>query len=179
DVSRFRFDRGGAGGDGDTVAELARAAARFRAELTVECDPAAREQTLSRIAHERASLRERLDGVTPDLTRHIEARGGDPRLYALLEELMAERDLNDLERRFTTTFVSNPASGEFVKGHAIVLAELGLCPFRGKVVRDQALFEGAGAKRRRAEHIVVRMAFVHELYRDEAMLLYRGAAVDG
>ena len=179
DVARFQFDRGGRSGEGDAVAELASAAARFGGELTVECDCAERERTLSRIAHERASLRERLDHVRPDPVRHVDAREGDPGLYALVEELMAERDLDDLERRFSTTFVSNPASGEFIKGHAIVLAELGLCPFRGKVVRDQALFEGAGTKKRRAEHIVVRMAFVHELFRNETLVLYRGAAVDG
>ena len=38
---------------------------------------------------------------------------------------MTERGLAALDRDFTETFVSNPNSGELVKGHAIVLAELG------------------------------------------------------
>ncbi|HET6866787.1 MAG TPA: hypothetical protein VFH80_12790 [Solirubrobacteraceae bacterium] len=63
-----------------------------------------------------------------DLTRHISRREGDPRLYDLLDEVMTDRGLAELDHDFSATFVTNPASGELVKGHAIVLAELGLCP---------------------------------------------------
>lgn len=49
------------------------------------------------------------------------------------------------------------------KGHAIVLAEMGLCPYSGKVVRDRALFAGDGAKERRRAHILLRLAFTQEL----------------
>lgn len=62
------------------------------------------------------------------------------------------------------TFVSNPASGELVKGHAIVLAELGPCPYRGEIVRHPELFTGQWSKPRRAEHLVVRLAFMQELF---------------
>ena len=53
---------------------------------------------------------------------------------------------------------SNPRSGELVKGHAIVLAELGLCPYRGKAVRDPSTFDGERSRARRAEHLVARLA---------------------
>ena len=59
--------------------------------------------------------------------------------------------------------MSNPHSGEMAKGHAIVLAEMGLCPYSGKVVRDRALFAGDGAKERRRAHILLRLAFTQEL----------------
>ena len=79
-------------------------------------------------------------------------------------------------------FVSNPRSGELVKGHAIVLAELGLCPYRGRIVRDAGLFAEPWSKERRARHVVVRLAFVHALWSilgEEGVVLYRGAATDG
>jgi hypothetical protein len=68
-------------------------------------------------------------------------------------------ELRDLDDAFFRTWASNPRSGELVKGHAIVLAELGLAPFAGTVVRDPALFAGAWSKERRAAHIVARLAW--------------------
>jgi hypothetical protein len=87
-----------------------------------------------------------------------------------------------MDAGFAETFVSNPRSGELVKGHAIVLAELGLCPYRGTVVRDPDLFTGAWSKERRAEHLVARLAFTQALWAGlghPALTLYRGAAADG
>jgi len=43
---------------------------------------------------------------------------------------------------------------------AIVLAEMGLVPYRGQVVRTPDLFEGRGAEERRREYLVHRLAFV-------------------
>jgi hypothetical protein len=191
DVGRFQFARDGSVADGVAVAELARAAARFAGEVAIACDPSAHAQTLQRIAIEREKLSERLtrdrssmaELVDPaDLARCVEASEGDARLFALLDRAMMACGVADLERRFSATFASNPASGEFVKGHAIVLAELGLCPYRGKMVRDPGLFAGPGAKERRAQHIVARLAFTQALWGsggEQAVTLYRGAAVDG
>ncbi len=78
--------------------------------------------------------------------------------------------------------VSNPHSGELVKGHAIVLAELGLCGYHGSVVRDPSLFGTGWTRRRRAQHLIVRLAFAREMWRAVAAdppTLYRAAAVDG
>jgi hypothetical protein len=163
------------------VAELEGALRRFDRELLIEPDPAARQETLRRIDRARADVRIELPAPL-DLSARVQARAGDPELFTLLDGLVADRDVADLEQRFADAFVSNPRSGEFVKGHAIVLAELGLCPYRGKVVRDPGVFEGAGRKERRAEHLVARLAFTYELWStvgDETVTLYRGAAVDG
>ena len=78
--------------------------------------------------------------------------------------------------------MSNPRSRELVKGHAIVLAELGLCPYHDRVVRDAHLFTEPWTKEQRAEHITTRLAFIHELWASwgsQTVTLYRGAAVDG
>lgn len=117
------------------------------------------------------------------MAARVGAREGDARLFDVLDELMTDHGVADLEHRFATAFVSNPSSGELVKGHAIVLAELGLCPYRGKVVRDPDLFAGPWSKPRRAEHLIARLAFTWELWTlvvdDGTVTVYRGAAVDG
>jgi hypothetical protein len=185
DVGRFQFAVGVSVADPVAVSELERAAARFAGELEIACDPDACEETWRRIAAERQKLSEGLArdrSSIDDLDRRVGAREGDPRLFALLGEAMTARGVADLERRFCATFASNPASGEFVKGHAIVLAELGLAPYRGKVVRDAGLFAGPYAKPRRARHLVARLAFTQALWAtcgEHAVTLYRGAAVDG
>jgi len=141
----------------------------------------ARDETVARIERARREVGVELPARV-DLPARMEARAGDPELFALLDEVMIARGVADLEQRFATTFVSNPRSGEFVKAHAIVLAELGLCPYRGKVVRDPGVFEGPCSRARRAAHLVARLAFTRELWSSvgvESVTLYRGAAVDG
>lgn len=111
----------------------------------------------------------------------IARRAGDPTLMALADRLVARRGLAELDREFCTTFVSNPAA-EMIKGHAIVLAELGLCPYEGKIVRDPALFADAGTKEHRRQHVVLRMALAQELWARtgrQTITLFRGATSDG
>ena len=61
-----------------------------------------------------------------------------------------------------------------------MLAELGLCPFSGTVVRDPELFDGAWSKQRGAEHLLARMGFVQAVFAAAAPpMLYRGITVDG
>jgi hypothetical protein len=185
EVRRFQFARGGSVATSAAVDELERATARFDREMVIESDDKVRDQTLHRIAMVREGLRDWLAAREPpaiDVAHHIARREGDPRLYALLEEVMAARGLERLDHEFTAAFVSNPGSGELVKGHAIVLAELGLCPYRGKVVRHRELFTGEWTKTRRAEHLVARLAFGQELFSGlgiDTLTVYRGLAVDG
>jgi hypothetical protein len=185
DVRRFQFARGGSVAPPAALAELERATARFDRALVIEPDGDALDQTTRRIAAAREDIRDQLAGkdVPPiDLAHHISRREGDARLYALLDEVMATRGLNHLDHEFSATFVSNPASGELVKGHAIVLAELGLCPYHGKIVRHPDLFAGHWSKARRAEHLIARLAFEQALFSIwgvDTVTVYRGAAVDG
>lgn len=181
EIGRFQFARGGSVAPDRSISELERARRRFDHDLVVDCDPALRSRTLERIDHERGRVRRRLGSIgRVDIAACVDARSGHPGLFDLLDEVMTARGVNDLEERFASAFVTNPRSGEFIKGHAIVLAELGLCPYRGKVVRDPNMFEGPLCKARRAEHLIARLAFTYELWsREDSITLYRGAAVDG
>jgi hypothetical protein len=78
--------------------------------------------------------------------------------------------------------VSNPGSGEIVKGHRVVLAELGLADYAGNVVRDPATFEGKWTRERRIDHIVTRLAFVRALFDRlglQTVTVWRGASIEG
>jgi hypothetical protein len=180
-ISAFQFSVGALPASERDLASLQRARERFDRDLTIGAEPATRQSTLASVARRRKDVASWLAArrAQVDIAAHIESREGDPGIYELVEEFFAERGLGELESCFSATFVSNPASGELVKGHAIVAAELGLCPFRGKVARDPELFSGAWSRDRRAEHLTWRLALVQELWRSlggEGLACYRGAA---
>ena len=73
--------------------------------------------------------------------------------------------------------MSYPQSGDLIKGHRIVVAELGLVPYEGKVVRNPTLFDGLWNKQRRSYHLISRLTFVHESFARlglSRLTLYRG-----
>jgi hypothetical protein len=184
EVKRFQFARASQSASAAEVGELRKAAASFDRELVVDAVHTVKQATLSRIAAERRALRDVFGEARCelDVERAIAQREGDDRLYKLLDHYMTDRGVADLDQRFARTFVSNPRSGEFVKGHAVVLAELGLCPYRGQVVRDPTVFAAENAKSRRAAHLVARLSFTQELWATlgyDTVPLYRGTAAEG
>lgn len=167
DVGRYQFTAGAARASAGQLVEMERVAARLDMPLHVAAGPAARAAARERIAGERALAASWLAGRIPgdlDLPARVACREGDPRLIGVLEEYLKCRGLLDLERLFAQAFVSNPAAGEMVKAHAIVLAEMGLCPFEGKVIRDPAVLSGELSRERRSEHLLARLAFSGALW---------------
>jgi len=186
DADCFQFPHGAPRADAATLARIEAAIARLDRPLSVACDPADRTRTQEQLAALRdeaaAWLEAASDWARTGATLDPGAREGDPRLWADLRAWLELRDLWDVEDAFATRYVSNPRSGEMVKGHRIVLAELGLVPFRGTVLRDPHTFSGRFARARRAEHLLARMAFVHAVFARAGLthpLLYRGMALDG
>ncbi len=116
-----------------------------------------------------------------ELAGPIESRTGDPECSRLLAAYLAERELAEIDDAFARAFVSNPRSGELVKGHAVVLAELGLCSYAGKVIRGDDVFSGAWSRDRRGEHLIARLAFTSALWARAVpgkLPLYRALASD-
>lgn len=182
-VADFQFARDSAMASRGDERELQEARRRFDLPLVIEVDAAAAARTARAIAAQRQLVRKALTAVvgSVDLAAHVASREGSPEVAAIVRDLLTERDLAELDDRFAATFVSNPDSGELVKGHAIVLAELGLCQYQGKAPRDPQLFE-QWSKDRRAEHIVLRLALTPELYArvtGQTVTLFRAAAVEG
>jgi hypothetical protein len=165
-VGGFQFEPGQASADVGTVAALDEAGRRFDRPLSIPCAETERADTAARIEAARTKARGFLPGPSP---------------FVALEAFLEGRGLSTMEEAFAERFVSNASSGELVKGHAIVLAQLGLCPYEGKVVRSPDLFAGEWSEDRRADHIVSRLGFVRELHAVdglERVTLYRGLASD-
>ncbi len=186
DVSRFQFPRGSETLAPADVRDLEQLAARLGRHVEIPAAPEDREATLVDLARERERLRPLLPGrqrlAEIELERCVRERTGSPVAAAALQELLEAAGLESLERLLSETYVSNPGSGEVVKGHAVVIAEMGLCPYSGRAVRDERLFEGDGARERRRSHILLRMAFLQELTAllgVTAVELYRGVALEG
>jgi hypothetical protein len=186
EVGKFQFALDGTAAAPAVVAEYERAVQRLDRTITVAAEPSARRATLRELAAERARTREwlarRLPAGTLDLPGMIGARTGDERLFGLVDEFMDARSLAEVEDRFSTVFVSNPGSGEVVKGHALVLAEMGLAPYHGKVIRDPRALEDAWSRLCRRAHVLARLALVHELLAHaglSAVTLYRGVSMEG
>src|SRR6185295_14271136 len=117
-----------------------------------------------------------------DLASRLPSRRGDPRLWADLRAYLSPRNLWEIEDGFAAHFVSNPHAGERVKGHRIVLAELGLAAYHGKIVRDTATFAAPWTREARGEHVLTRMAFVQAVIERAVgadVALYRGTTTDG
>ncbi len=110
----------------------------------------------------------------------VHLRKGSPALIKDLQRFLEHHGLWELEERFSSTYVSNPRSGELIKGHGIVLAEMGLAPFHGKVVRDPNTFIHY-PKPVRQHHILWRLAFLRALFAElncPHLLVYRGIRVN-
>lgn len=179
-VSHFQFPLDAPRADVATAAALAAAVDRFSRSLDIPVDPRARTRTRARLREEEG----RAAAVLGDAPRHVDLgkRLGDDAVQRLLHDFLAARELTDLEAGFAERYASNPASGELVKGHEIVIARLGLVPYHGTIVRDPGLFAGEWSEERRAEHVIARLGFVRAMLRaagHDRIWLYRGLAADG
>jgi hypothetical protein len=186
DVSHFQFERGTASLTSSAVDDLEQAVVKFDRTIEIQASKEARTRTLQAVKHQRdlirAELAARPELRNVDLQECVRTRQGSASAFAALDSLIEAAGLGSLEQSFAATYVSNPGSGEIVKGHSMVIAEMGLYSYSGKIVRDDRLFQGDGTKEQRRAHIVLRLAFMQELMALLAVStveLYRGMAVDG
>lgn len=185
DVGKFQFAKAAGRADTSTLVRYEDAVARFDRTMTVAVDKDVAAITTARIAEQTEDAAAWLEehsaffgegGVLP-----IDQLEGDPLLHDDLIRYLESRGVADIEDAVTETYVSNPHSGEVIKGHRIVLAELGLVPYRGKTVRDQKTFDGAWSRRRRADHIVARLGFVRACFARAGLrraVLYRSLSFE-
>jgi len=184
-AGNFQFERGSELNDDARIAEIEAIAIRFDRPLAIACHAKAAAQTASRLAAEVESAQRWLHDQSDFLAHGAmlpdpAGRLGDPRLAGDLERYMRQRAQWDIEDAFSRTFVSAPMD-EMVKGHRIVIAELGLVPYEGKVARDDRLFDATWDTARRTGHIIARLAFLRALFGALNMThvtLYRGMSTD-
>ncbi len=185
-IGRFQFALGSQLAASEHIAAFRAAIERFDKPLRIDVDERVAGETRARLARKREQAGAWLSGHSQFFTAGarlpVDEPAGAPLLLEDLRSYLQAHGLDDLEDAFATQWASNADSGEFIKGHRIVVAELGLSPFEGKIVRDPKLFDGAASKARRAEHILTRMAFTQEVFSRsgiERPLLYRTISCAG
>jgi hypothetical protein len=125
-VSRFQFTLDAQLADAATVAAYTDAVRRFDEVVEIPIDAARQSATFERLARERVAVMswfsESSTWAHGDRVLDFDALRGDTRLFDDVGTFMSSRNLTDVETAFTRGYVSNPAAGEDVKGHAIVAA---------------------------------------------------------
>jgi hypothetical protein len=185
-VSRFQFARGSVTASEGEVGHYEQAVQKFDRPLRIPSKDSARVESEARIAVLRQDagrwLKTEPAAIRSSTSLDDLWRTGNSVLWNALTSYFTAIGLADIEDAFATQYVRNPESGELIKGHRIVLAELGLVSYLGKQVRDPVLFDGQWNKDRRSDHILYRLAFVRELFSrlgHSSVVLYRGFSCDG
>jgi len=185
-VGFYQFVRGCTRADAEQVAVCRAAMIGFDRPLVVPAQLDALPETEARLDRAQQDATTWLQSHSRWLAQgawlpDISTLQGSPLLAEDLQRFMQELDLLDMEERFAQQFVSNPASGELVKGHRLVIAALGLVDFEGKAIRDPTLFDDAWSRARRAEHVIARMGFVRAWLAaagQATVPLHRGVSTD-
>lgn len=183
-VERFQFERGSSRASSGVVEGLEAQVRQFAVPLVIECDGERTKATstaLERRRHEVVAwLADREPLPHAPIVDGVNRQASDA-IVSAFEAFMAERGLLDMDQAFAATYVSNPRSGEVVRGHLIVMAEMGIAPFHGTIVRDTSTFTGNWRRERRVEHVLWRTAFVQTMLVAiglEVVELHRGVAND-
>jgi hypothetical protein len=167
-VTSCQFERGAASATEASLRHIRSAVRKFNREAAVPLNKRNRKPTERRIAKLRSEvaawLKSESEFIASRGTIDPGSRRGSPLLAGDLEAFMKVRGLNDLEHGFAASMVSNPHAGEIAKGHALVLADLGLASFSGTVIRDPSTLEPPWTIERRRDHILARLAFVREAF---------------
>jgi hypothetical protein len=183
ELKRFQFERNATQATERQVGQLRQSLERFDRELLIRCTTSDRDASFKELGRRRRLVRDqfgvRLEAGGADAEQSIARREGRQQLFELTEEFLDEHGLASIERHLLVPLISNPRSGEAVKGHAIVLAELGLCPYQGQIIRDPDLFAGGRSKEVRSDHLLWRMALTQELWSPIGPVpVFRAAAND-
>lgn len=186
EIGKYQFALGSTRAPDQQIERFRRVVHRLDRPLSISCDARVSKETTAILMTERELAREWLSCESRFLASggcfQPGALDGIPLLYQDLHAYMDHHGLIDMEDRFASQWASNSESGELIKGFRIVVAELGLSPFEGKIVRDPQLFDEPWNKQRRAQYIMKRMAFVQEVFSQngtERPILYRTLSCAG
>jgi hypothetical protein len=185
EVHKYQFKKGSPKASAEAVGRIERQAARLNRQVEILCESSQRDETLAAISRER----ERAGAWLALHSRFFQSgqllpQGepeGSPLLYADTKDYMAQRGFGDLEALFTRQYVST-LNNETVKAHRIAVAQLGLAPYVGKILRDPAQTVGERSIERRTGHIIARMGFVQAVFEPAGqrhVILYRMESSEG
>ena len=181
DISSFQFPLGSKLAGPNDLARYEASVRQLNKPGSIGCDPEARRTTLSELerAEREAALWLSAQPASPSTLPKPEFSRptGLASLFDTLNLYMEHHGLADLEATFASHYVGKFHYSEFVKSHRIAIAEMGLVPYTGKILRDGAVLEGAFNRSGRRQHVIRRLGFVRALYAGLdtfPLLLYRG-----
>lgn len=184
-VSRFQFSRGSPRASAEATRRLEVQVDRFATPLVIEPDRDRSGATLADLRQRHLEtgvwLQDRETMLVRPAVEEQMRFGQSEQAVAVFEEFMKARGLLEMDHVLASSWVSNPNSGETVKGHLVVMAEMGLAAFHGGIVRDPLTFAGPWSRDRRADHVLWRLAFLHAMLRAmgrQELELYRGISSD-
>ena len=180
-IDRYQFEIGCPRISDEEHRSYQNAVARFNKPLEIIANQAQWTEAREKVQKGRKYAGDWLDGHSRFFAENVdvpppETREGPPLLFEDLRNYMESLDLWEIEDAFATDFVRFPLS-ELVKGHRIVLAELGFVSYWGQVTRKKDVFDDLWSKQNRGRHILSRFAFLQELFKRlgrERVLLFRG-----
>lgn len=187
DVHKYQFALGSDYAGAHAVQTFEAAARKFDHQLVIACDQDAARTSAREIDAARVDAAHWIARHSKFVTSNAElpdpaTRRGSETLCDDLLRYLTDLNLAEMEQVVAEQYVRNPDSGEIIKGHRIVLAEMGLVPFAGKIVRDPDTFAGVWSRMSRREHIVRRLNFLRALFESLGMshvTLFRGLNTTG
>jgi hypothetical protein len=185
EIGQYQFKKGSTRVSNEELGRIQAAITRWDRQVEIAPDPSCREQTLQLVAEERKRASSWLSRHSQFLASgHRLPEGepeGSPLLFRDIQTYLTERGLIDLEALFTRQYVS-AMNNESVKAHRIAIAELGLAPYQGKILRDPMQTMGAVSLDRRKTHVIVRMGVVQAMFESsgrDRIILYRMESSEG
>ena len=185
DIKRFQFEKDSKKLGPKSISDIRAAVRKYNSKITIEASNEDREKTQNIIAETKGQAKDWLQENSKFLKENDDIdftrKEGYESLYQDIKNYMKDHNLLEQEDLTTNSFVLNPASGEWVKGLKIMLAELGLVTYKGKKIRTDDIFKGAGNKLMRRKYIINRLAFLQalfELLAIEEVILYRGMSTE-
>lgn len=163
DVSKFLVPPSAHRMPEQQIKSLCKNIERLNRHIQIDADKTRFQDSTTQIRNIRhqakAILGQRLTELPSDPEKLFNSDAASAEWASALARLLKHYGLSAIEQAFIASYSSNPHAGEMIKGHRIILAELGLCPYAGQPVRSPDVFGGTWSKKLRRAHILTRMAF--------------------
>lgn len=126
-------------------------------------------------------LKENSEFIKEKHTLDMDSNRGSEVLASDLMKYLESIGYAEQEKLTGDILVLNPNSGEWFKGMKIVMSELGLTSYKGKITRTPDVFTGLGEKGKRREYLMHRLAFLRAFFSLQdisRVTLYRGMSTE-
>jgi len=167
-IDDYQFDKDVERLNTTSVEKIEKLIKSFDKPLEIMADDAAKKETEEQIKTAQAQiekwLKENSVFLESDQKLDMDSNKGSQLLAQDLQKYMASIGFAEAEKLTSEMIVLNPNSGEWIKGLTIVLAEMGIVSYYGKITRTPDVFAGMGSKDKRKEYIVHRLAFIRAIF---------------